>query len=202
MTSPRLQRVLYKRFLAGDRLKLQRKSNTSATGGGARDARFGPWEKFVPIVNAMFPQTETRKTSRKNPRTGERGPHNAVVHIGTLLYDVGGTAVPMQVEMWEPTAARAFEGRLARTYTIPPFRPDRFPIGKGSVFMLLGQDETGMLGGTWITEHALREREGWYRPFQKALLDALDRASTEENLRGFIDLETGQSLHVIGRARG
>lgn len=201
--APAPQRFLYKRFLVGDDLKLKARSNTSKTGGGARDIRFGPWEEFEAIVKVMFPKTVTKPTKRKDPQTGKYVTHAALVHIGTLLYtDDNGATARMDVEFWEPTGARSFEGRLARAGTLPPFRPGTMPAGKGSVFMLLAQDSAGMLGGTWINEQALRTGKGWYKPFQKALLDGLDKASATDNLRGFIDLQTGKQRHLIGRVRG
>jgi hypothetical protein len=206
MASKGPQRLLYKRFLVGDDRKVKGRSNISKTGGGARDVRFGPWEKFEDIVKVMFPETTIKMTRRKDPRTGKYARHEAVVHVGTLLYqdDLRGRAqmAAMAVEFWEPTGARAFEGRLARAGKLPPFRPGTMPAGKGSVFMLLAQDANGMLGGTWVTEHALRNHQGWYKPFQQALLDALDGASATANVRGFIDLQTGEQCQLIGRVRG
>jgi hypothetical protein len=197
------QRLLYKRFLVGDDLKLKGRSNISKTGGGARDVRFGPWEKFEGIVKVMFPQTVIKSTPRKDPQTGKYVQHQTVVHVGTLLYqDDNGATAQMSVEFWEPTSARPFEGRLARAGTLPPFRPGTMPAGKGSVFMLLAQDAAGKLGGTWVTEHALRNLQGWYKPVQEALVEALDKASATDNLRGFIDLQTHQQCHLIGRVRG
>jgi hypothetical protein len=197
------QRLLYKRFLMGDDRKVKGQSNISKTGGGARDVRFGPWERFEGIVKVMFPETTIEMTRRKDSETGEYAPHKAVVHVGKLRYrDDRGDPDEIAVELWEPTGARAFEGRLARAGELPPFRPGTMPAGKGSVFMLLAQDADGTLEGTWVTEHALRHGQGWYKPFQQALLDALDKASATANVRGFIDLQTGEQCQLIGRVRG
>jgi hypothetical protein len=203
MANPAPQRLLYKRFLRGDDLKLRSRSNISKTGGGARDVRFGPWDKFEDVVKVMFPQTVHKPSRRKDPKTGKYVKHQAVIHVGTLLFeDDQGASAEMPVEFWEPTGARSFEGRLARAGKLPPFRPGTMPTGKGSVFMLLAQDATGKLGGTWVTEHALRNLSGWYKPVQKALVGALDKASATDNLRGFIDLQTGKECHLIGRVLG
>jgi hypothetical protein len=203
MASAGPQRLLYKRFLLGDDRKIESRSNNAKTGGGARDVRFGPWEKFEGIVKVMFPEPTIETTSRKNPQTGNYARHRAVVHVGTLLYqDDHGAFARMPVKFWEPTSARGFEGRLARAGKLPPFCPGTMPAGKGSVFMLLAQDADRMLEGTWVTEHALRNREGWYKPFQQALVDALDEASAKQNVRGFIDLQTGEQCQLIGRVLG
>jgi hypothetical protein len=203
MASARTQRLLYKRFLLGDDRKVKSRSNISKTGGGARDVRFGPWEMFESIVRVMFPQTVVKSTPRKDPQTGGYVRHQTFVHVGTLLYQHDdGTTAQMPVEFWEPTSARPFEGRLARAGTLPPFCPHTIPAGKGSVFMVLAQNVDGMLEGAWVTEHDLRNRQGWYKPFQQALLDALDEASTTANVRGFIDLQTGEQCQLIGRVLG
>lgn len=195
-----LQRLIYKRVLPGDKLKLEKKSNTSPTGGGARDARFGPWWAFEPILVEMFPQTATRTTSRKNPETGVREPFEATFHVGTLVYeDQDGAVSETSVQMWEPTNARGSEARLSRTYAIPPFSAATFPITTRDVFMVIGQDETGKLGGTWITEDALRDEEGWYEAIRQPMIAALDRASAADPLRGYVDLVSGDEAHLVGR---
>jgi hypothetical protein len=202
MSSAVPQRFIYKRFFVGDNKKLQGKSNIAKTGGGAKDVRIGPWSEFEPIVKLMFPRVQTRQTQRKDPQTGKYGPYSATVHIGTMLYqDKQGNTAQVDAEFWEPTGARSTEGRLAVAGKLPPFAPGTFPSGRGSVFMLIAQDSAGYLGGAWVTEHALRHGSGWYKPVQKALLDALDQSSATTSVRGLIDLTTGEQKALIGTIR-
>ena len=189
-----IQRVIYKRVLPGDQLKFRNKSNSTLTGGGARDLRFRPWDKYKPVIVQMFPKQKTRATSRTV--NGKRVPVQAIYHEGVLRYDAGGKPQEMKLEFWEPTTARPNEARLSKVSSIPLFKPGGIKGNLGAVFMLLVQMSDGKLGAAWTYEQYLRNNPGWNPKVRDPLVNALDAASATTNLHGWIDLVAGKSEHI------
>ena len=61
----KVARILYKEIRGADLLKVRAISNTSPTGGGARDFRFGSYKKLLPAITLMFPNA-TREQRKRN----------------------------------------------------------------------------------------------------------------------------------------
>lgn len=201
-----VKRVIFKRMLDGDLRKLRTESADATSGGGARDLRFGPWERFKPVVNRMLPEKVTRK-ARRNASAKE-------VRVGRVRWKDGDGVHEKRFEFWTPTGARNFEGRVATTYKLPPLAADRLPPAEeGIVFALIWEDEDG-IWAQYASEAAVRSPppdEAWEETLREALLEGLDRAAVKKArqksnnpvaIRGFIDRERGEREIFVGRSRG
>ena len=116
-------RILYKEIVPGDIRKILAQSNDSDSGGGARDFRFGSYNKLLPIIKMMFPNVVKQK--RKRGSTVEID-----VFQGRFFWlnDVGNEE--SKESFFEPpTDVRPAEGRIARVHEYGCFDTKRLPVG-------------------------------------------------------------------------
>lgn len=191
----------------GDRLKLQTESATSGTGGGARDLRFGPWDKFEPVVARMLPDTVVERSRRK---IGDKWVRQDVeVRVGSLNWNDGNQRRRAELKFWPPTGARSFEGRIATAYQLPPLARSSMPSGQNEVFALVWDDENG-IWAQYVAEPQLRTPppgQSWEPTIRQELLSALDEGLHMENarekgrpvsVRGWIDLTRNEMESFVG----
>jgi len=181
-------RLVVREIVLGDRRKFTATSNDVDTGGGARDLRFRPEDKFAPVFARMFPTTKT-VTSRRGGVAIQ-----LQVHTGQICWPSvpGPGQAPLyqtgQAEIWPSTNARPGELRLVRVheYGFSPLLPPSQVNGK-TVMMLI--QETQRVVVRFTTESSIRTNN-WHRSIKPFLLRWLD----SDALSGFIDLQTGEEF--------
>jgi hypothetical protein len=182
-------RILYKELVQGDLRKLQAQSNDAATGGGARDFRFGAYNTLLPVIKQMFPQTvqESRKRGGK------------LVHInvfkGVFSWREGADGVRKQEAVFEPpTDVRPSEGRICRVHEYRCFDASHLRIGVGNrVLLLLIQLNDGTVWPYYAEERSLRTPDEWHRDVATELLDCLDaRRPLNQAVIGYRDFINGE----------
>lgn len=181
-------RLIVREIVPGDRRKFTATSNDVDTGGGARDLRFRPENKFAPVFARMFPTTKT-VTSRRGG-----APVQLQVHTGQIRWPSASTPgqAPLyqtgQAEIWPSTNARPGEMRLIKVheYGFSPLLPPLQVNGK--TVMMLIQEAQGVVV-RFTTEASIRTNT-WHRSIKPFLLRWLD----SDSLSGFIDLQTGEEF--------
>jgi hypothetical protein len=176
--------VLYKRCVEGDRQKVKAASNLDATmGGGARDLRFNPWDKFEAVVADMFDNSRELKDGRK-------------VYSVPVYWWEGDRQGPVEVEFWSPTKSRATEGRLARVHEVTPFDEIHLPEAGLDPFFVLWKD-TERAWARYVTVDEFRDPE-WPKSFAEPILRSVEVVPAERNIRGWFDARTGRGEHIDG----
>lgn len=192
-TSPGgLARVVYREILEGDRRKFIAESNDSETGGGARDLRFRPYDKFGSIFSELFPLKDTVSRKRDGVKKSlER-------FMGTFYWSEHDKPDQKMNAYFEPpTDARPNEGRIAKVHTYPCFHPSRVPVtGTGDrLFLLLVQNANGEVWVHFVSESALRTDERWDPQFVHQIIACISgRRPKAHAVQGYIDYISGRSF--------
>lgn len=176
--------VIYKRCTTGDRRKVEGLAQDSGSGGGAKDIRFNP----LPMFENVFQQVFT--TSRVEPR-------GARVNSGPVHWSEDGEEEgPAEVEIWAPAAgAVRGEMRIASVPDVVPFDEHHLPPHEQDPFFLIWTDyDEDRVWARYTTADQLRE-PGWSRLLVDPILESLDRVPRKQNIRGWIDLRTGEGEH-------
>lgn len=182
-------RILYKEVVEGDLRKIAAESNDSDTGGGARDFRFGDFQRLEPIVRKMFP--DVIKDWRR------RG--NQTIQVDILVgmfhwYSDDGAVLKRKVEFEPPTTARPNEGRITKVHEQPSFDVRRIPeLGEGNrVLLLLVQRADGTLWPHFVTEKSLEIAGAWDPRVANELLACIRaRRPAGRAVIGYRDFGTG-----------
>ncbi|WP_141225671.1 hypothetical protein [Fibrobacter sp. UWB1] len=162
--------VLYKKIVAGDIRKFRAESNDASTGGGARDLRFSPANKFFPILKRMF------------PNEGVAG-H---VYTGELHWRLTPTT---HVTIHAPTESRPNEVRIAKVHEC--FPRDVVPNDATDCILILLLDENFEVWAYFTSEHSLRT-QGWHQSIKSGVLRGLGaRRSSSVTPAGYLDFENG-----------
>ena len=172
--------VIFKRCVSGDRKKVQRSSNWDpAQGGGARDLRFNPWQTFEGVVSQMFTNVRTVR--------GGRTVYSAPVY----WVENGKQLGPVTVEFWSPTPSRSGEGRLATVSDVTPFDEHHLPPAAADPFFMLWQDTNNVVWAQYVTVSDL-QRPNWAKVVSDPILEAVATVTAEKNIRGWVNVQTGQ----------
>ena len=94
--------ILFQQLRLATVLKAQGVSNDAPTGGGARDLRLRPYDRFQPFMERLLPETCTQ------PRQD-----GGEVTIRYGLATWGDGSEMREIKYWPPTNARPGEGRIA-----------------------------------------------------------------------------------------
>ncbi len=168
-----VKRIVFKEIVEGDRRKFEAASNLdSCAGGGARDLRFRPFDKFGPVFERLFPE----KT--------EKGVFKGKFH---KLDD--GVERTNDAFFHPPTNARPNEGRLASVDKYLPLS-DLPAEGDGKTILLIIQRDDGSVWPMFTTDNSL-ESGDWNEQVMEMILVCL-RANRNANVSmvGFVDFET------------
>lgn len=184
MASSDLQivRVLFQALTAGDRRKMDAMSNDAPTGGGARDLRFSPTDRFLPFFERMLPEVVRER----------RGSTEVETYRGPVVWDVNGEQRSGVMTVWPPTDARSNECRIVRVNQFGfsgLVRED--PAGGESIFMLF-QQKNDVVRVYFTTETSLKA-EDWnsaIKSFATYWLDAGRRSARS----AFLDFETNEQF--------
>jgi hypothetical protein len=181
-------RILYKEIVEGDLRKIKAESNDSDTGGGARDFRFGEFDRLEPIIRKMFPSAMKEARRRGGKAT------DIEIFKGTFHWNFGGNDEHKAVEFEPPTSARPKEGRITRVHEQPCFDTKRIPkFGVGNrVLLLLVQRNDGTVWPYFVEESSLSSPGAWDSRVAKELLGCIHaRRAQNRAVIGFCDFTTG-----------
>jgi hypothetical protein len=184
---PGVRKVIYKRCVSGDRLKVLGVSNKDKSAGdGAKDLRFNPWPEFEPVVTEIFTDVSMAKTGRD------------VYSAPVYWFEDGERRGPDTIEFWSPNRSRPNDGRLARVGAVTPFGEPNLPAAALDPFFLIWQDTDNKVWGRYVTVPDLQQ-PGWHKRLTKRILDSVDLTPADTNIRGWVDLRTGHGPHFDGR---
>lgn len=178
--------VVFKELREADLRKLRAQSNDSATGGGARDLRFRPYNSFDRAFERLFPEVVNERRKREG-RT-----QTITVRRGTFYWTDAKTGAIMteEAQFEPPTSARPGEGRLVRVHDYPHLR-EQAELEPGKRVLLLVQDESGAVWPYVVTEASLRNNPEWDVRVAELIIQCLERTKHHRAPQGYIDLTTG-----------
>lgn len=176
-----VKRIVYKEVPEGDWRKFRAQSNNAASGGGARDLRFRPYDEFAKIFALLFPQARSELRRRGGKKVGVK------VYWGTLHWTRGGTDGSREARFEPPTDSRPYEGRVPVIYKYPPFK--LVPTtNEGRIVVMLVQRNDDTVWPEFVTEQSLRSG-AWEASISAPILRSLDAPrSARQVARGYIDL--------------
>jgi hypothetical protein len=195
-----VKRFVFKELKSGDLRKFSSTSANSDSGGGARDQRFSPYEKFDPVFHAMFKGTpEHRKRKNKDGSTelltvyvSSIAVHAGDTHRSNPANEVQHQSQPYLVQTlryWPPTAVRANEGRLGEVSKLD-LAP---PSDKGRVFLLIFEDDTALTPRVaFVTEHDVRAKI-WWKGINDFFEKLMDTPVTTNAIMGYKDFVNNTS---------
>ena len=157
--------ILYKKIVNGDLRKFSATSNDQPNGGGARDLRFSPADKFLPAFEKMFP-------SRKNSQL-----------YGHFSWSGHGQT---EVLVHPPSNSRPNEIRIGCVHECFPRAV--VPGSADDCILLLVLDDTGKVWPFFTSEESL-STGGWHPLVRDSLLAGL-RAKRRRNITpmGYLDI--------------
>ena len=162
--------VLYKKIVPGDIRKFRAESNDTDSGGGARDLRFSPANRFFPILKRMFPN---------------EGP-NGRFYTGELHWRLWPTT---HVTVHAPTRSRPNEVRIAKIHEC--FPRDAVPNDATDCILILLLDENFEVWAYFTSEYSLRT-QGWHSRIKDGVLGGLEaRRNSLVTPVGYLDFENG-----------
>lgn len=179
MASANVRRIIFREVMPGDLRKFTATAAPSGTGGGARDLRFRPFDKFDGVFARALPGRE--KVERK--REGERDE----IEIYTAKAKVvrsNDEAFEKAISFEPPTTARPDEGRLARVHDLNLDVPE----GEGRVLILIIQDAKGELIITFFSEKDLKSGK-WHPAVNDFFKDVFSTPHKVSAIQGYIDFE-------------
>lgn len=142
-------RVFLFRVDDGDRRKFIAKANDTSSGGGPRDLRVRPEERFWPFFKRMLSCRETVN----RPRTGG----TTEILVDDIVWIEGGIDQRRRLEIWPHQNKRPNECRMAK---VSQWHADHLikddPAGGLSVLMLF-QQEDGVIRLFFTTETVLKQ---------------------------------------------
>lgn len=168
-------RIVFKEIVSGDRRKFNAASNDSPSGGGARDLRFRPYDKFAPVFERMFSIKDTNGILR-----------------GHLNWIKDGEELSGIAIFHPPTNSRPNEGRLGRVHEYLP--TESLPNEEdGNTILLLIQDDEEKVWPSFTTDRSLDE-DDWHVKVKELILNCLHaQRRSGSSMMGYIDFKTGES---------
>lgn len=179
MAGANVKRIIFREVMDGDLKKFTATAAPSGTGGGARDLRFRPFDKFDGVFARALPGRE--KVERR--REGER----EIVEIYTAKANIvrsNNQSFKKDVSFEPPTTARPNEGRLARVHDLNL----EVPKGEGRLLILIIQDAKGELIITFFSERDL-ESGSWHATVNDFFKDVFSQPARASATQGYIDFE-------------
>lgn len=179
MAGASVKRIIFREVMPGDLRKFTATSADANTGGGARDFRFTPFNKFDGVFARALPGRAKEPRVRNNVRTS--------VTLYTANVSVprkNGTAATRELRFEPPTTARDGEGRLAQLskFGLEP------PTNEGRFLLLIIEDAGGNVIVTFYSERDLAS--GKWHPTVNGFFENVFATPQRKNAnQGFIDLE-------------
>jgi hypothetical protein len=174
-----IKRIVFREVLAGDVKKFKAKSNTSQTGGGARDFRYRPYDKFDDVFGRIL------MGRAKPPRVRGGSSTHVTIYTGSVQITPGSQLTTLEFE--PPTTARANEGRLTRLNALGL----TVPTGQGRVFLLIWQTGDNNAYLAFATETQINSNQ-WHPAINQELTACLSFKRPKNNAgQGFVDFVRG-----------
>ena len=164
--------ILFQQLRLATVLKAQAVSNEAPTGGGARDLRLRPYDRFQPFMERLLPDARTRL---------RRDGGEVTIRYGLATWGDGSET--REIEYWSPTNARPREGRIAQINSLPPLAVPPEDV-EGAVILFV-RDEDGLIWVRYATDEGLRASLPEVGDF---ILDCLGNATENRIATGYIDL--------------
>ena len=169
------KRIVFKKIVPGDIRKLNAESNDAPTGGGARDFRFSPADKFFPEFQAMFPEVD------------EDNRLNAELIWSNV--ESRKTLIP------PPTPSRGNEIRIAKIHECCPL--SELPDDNQDCAIVFLQDDNGVHASfETVKSFAFKGLSVRLQCYLKNLLEGAHPANVTPS--GFIDFEGGEQFSSTG----
>ena len=172
-----VHRVVFLLLKQGDFRKLRGKANDAPGGGGARDLRFSPVDKFWPIFKKMFPYRKTSKGGRE-------------ILYGPAEWRTNGKR-RAELEVWAPTEARPNECRLAKVHSYGFAGLATRDSTSGEGVLMLFQLSNGAVIVHFTTETSLRS-DAWHATIRDI---AVKWFGGSRGSAAFRDFETQQEFN-------
>ena len=177
-----IARLVFRQVLPGDVLKFKAKSNTSVTGGGARDFRFRPYEKFDQVFERLLIGRKHVKRRRAGKDILEE------IYTGRATVIHSATKQTLNDLIFEPpTTARPGEGRLCQLDKLKL----KVPTDPSAVLLLIWQEFSGNIFIAFVVETALRSGD-WHPRISSALLQCIAERRGKKAIQGYFDFEFTQ----------
>ena len=181
-----LLRFVYREVLAGDLRKFVAQSADATTGGGARDFRFSPYDKFEGIFEKILTGRKFENRTRNGVTTPEE-----IFTSRVQVARANGKWVGMPIEFEPPTTARPSEGRLTR---LNSFQLDVPSGDTGRILLILFQTGDQRVWLSFATEAQLHAKK-WEKSLTKILLDCIaERRPVNHAAQGFHDFSIGSGF--------
>lgn len=182
-------RVFLFRIDDGDRRKFIAKANDTQSGGGPRDLRVRPEDKFWPFFERLLSERKTVKRPRQGGTTQ--------ILVGQIVWTDGSTENSGSLEIWPHQKKRPNECRIAKIYkwqTDHLIKDD--PKGGISVLMLF-QQQDGVIRLFFTTESVLKA--GNWDPAVKSFAKAWIVEASKHNGQksAFLDLKKKESYFGV-----
>jgi hypothetical protein len=180
-----IKRLVFREVLPGDTLKFAAKSNKQkAAGGGARDFRYRPYNKFDNIFGKILKQ-RSKVTRRRNKKSVSVG-----IYYDNATLVQNGINTPKVLEFEPPTTARKGEGRLTKLSSLGL----SVPKGEGRVYLLVWQTGDDKVWFGFATQTQL-EAKAWFKEINDFLLACMHAHRRAGNAaQGFMDFETSHTF--------
>jgi len=179
MAGANVKRIIFREVMEGDLKKFTATAAPSGTGGGARDLRFRPFDKFDGVFARALPGREN--VERK--RDGER----ETIEIYTAQANVvrsNNQSFKKDISFEPPTTARPNEGRLARVHDLNLDVPD----GEGRLLILIIQDAKDELIITFFSEKDSKSGN-WHTTVSDFFKEVFAQPARASATQGYIDFE-------------
>lgn len=179
MTSANVKRIIFREVMDGDRKKFSATAAPSGTGGGARDLRFRPFDKFDGVFARTLPGRQ--KVERKRA-----GQHETIEIYSADAQVVQDNNAPLNrtITFEPPTTARPHEGRLARVHDLNL----NVPVDEGRLLILIIQDANDKLIITFFSEKDLASGT-WHSAVNGFFKEVFSSPAGTHASQGFIDFE-------------
>lgn len=169
--TPDVKIVVYKRIVEGDLSKFTATSNVSQSGGGARDLRFSPAEKFLPIFERIFTTSD-----------------NTGVLSGYFSW---ANRENTEVFVHPPTTSRPNEVRIGCIHEC--FPADVIPTSAEDCVLLIVLDKNGNIWPYFTSQQSLQQ-DDWHPAIKTPVLNGLNAGrSAKTTAMGYIDVENGEN---------
>ncbi len=190
-----VKRFVFKELKDGDIRKFNATSADSDSGGGARDQRFSPYDKFDAVFKAMFKGAPEQKKRKKKDGSVEVltvyvspvAVHADDTHHTNLSMEVQHGGAPYLIETlryWPPTEVRANEGRLGEVSKLDLAPPRK----KGRVFLLIAEDDTALSPRLmFVTEQDVKAKV-WEKSINDFFETLLETPPATNAVMGYKDL--------------
>lgn len=162
--------VVYKRIVGGDLSKFTATSNIAQSGGGARDLRFSPADKFFPAFRRMFAEDADG------------------ILRGHFVWEDHD---PTEVEIHPPTSSRPNEVRIGRVHEC--FPQAVVPSDAADCVLLIVLDDSGLVR-PYFTSFRSLQNDNWHPMISGPIIEGVRaKRGAKTTAMGYIDMENGEN---------